>query len=168
MVPSQTSIETYKGDNPHPEIYRQALKSILATPDIENRLNYITASLIVTIFGGWLAGKMVRTRAFIFFTDLLLFFVSIALAGFLVGIMLGENILPAKTVPILLFVATGIVLLIVEFVLWSMIVKATRHSQASTEDTSSTRDIVVSRCQDARADHVRGHKVYSNRPTSHA
>ncbi|MDE3088952.1 MAG: hypothetical protein KGJ80_06175 [Chloroflexota bacterium] len=166
-VPSQTSIETYPGDSPHPEIYRQALKSILTTPDIENRLNYITASMIVTIFGGWLAGKMVQTRAFIFFTDLLLFFTSLAMAGFLAGVMLGENILPAETVPILLLAATAIVLLIMGFVLGSMIVGATRHSKARAEGTSA-RDIVVPMRQRRYAGRARGRNGYSHRSTDHA
>ena len=143
-VPSPTSIETYPEDSPHSEIYRQTLRSILASPDIENRLDYITASLIVTIFGGWLVGRMVQSRAFVFFTDLLLFLASLVMAGFLVGVMLGENILPAETVPIILLAATGIVLLIGGFALGNMIVGATRTFREQTDGTSSRRDMVVS------------------------
>lgn len=141
-VPSRMSIERYGEDGPPPEVYRQALKSILATPELESRLNYITASMIVTMFGGWLAGKMIRTRAFIFFTDIILLFASLALAGFLVGVMLGEGFLPPATAPVLLFVTVGLALLLVGIVLGNMILGAHRNSREQSDDGSFSRTII--------------------------
>ncbi len=143
-VPSQIRAERYAGDGPSPETYRRALKTLLATPEIESRLDYITASLIVTIFGGWLASKVVVSRAFTFCVDLMLFVESLALAGLLIGVMLGENILPAGTAMVLLFVAMDIVLLIVGFVLGSMIVAATANSRKRRDEIFSRRGVVVS------------------------
>jgi len=143
-VPSQTGVERYAGDGPSPEAYRQALKVMLASPEIESRLNYITASIIVTIFGGWLASRMILSRAFMFFVDLTLFIVSLALAGLLIGIMLGENILPGGMVPVLFFAATGIVLLIVGCLLGSMMRTATSHSRRRRAETFSQSGMVIS------------------------
>jgi len=156
-VPSQTGVERYAGDGPSPETYRQALKALLATPEIESRLNYVTASLIVTIFGGWLASKLVMSRAFILFVDLTLFIVSLALAGLLIGILLGESILPAGTAPVLLFATVGIVLLIVGFVLRSMIITATSISRKRRDEMPSRRGVVVSPLEQRSMARVREH-----------
>ncbi len=160
-VPSQIRAERYTGDGPSPETYRQALKTLLATPEIESRLNYITASFIITIFGGWLASKMVVSRAFIFFIDLMLFVASLALAGLLIGVMLGENILPAGTATVLVFVAIGIVLLIVGFVLGSMIVAATANSRKRQGETFSRRGAVVSPREQQSTTRARAGEYYS-------
>ncbi len=131
-VPNQTGLRRYAEDGPSPETYRQALKAILATPEMESRLNYITASLVVTIFGGWLASKLILSRAFILIFDLMLLTTSLALAGLLIGIMLGERILPTGTVPVLLVAATGILFLTGGFVLGRMIIPATSNSRKKT------------------------------------
>ena len=120
-VPSRVVRGRFRADEPNPETYRQALKVMLETPEIESRLSYITAAMIVSVFGSWLGIKLIRTRAFALFADLVLFFSSIALAGFFIGVMLGEGFLPLGIVPVLLFVATAIALLIMGIVLGNMI-----------------------------------------------
>ncbi len=140
-VPNRTSPRRYAEDGPSPEAYRQALKAILATPEIESRLNYITASLVVTIFGGWLASKLILSRAFILIFDLILLTAILALAGLLIGIMLGESILPTGMVPVLLVAATGILLLISGFVLGRMIIPATSNSRKRRDEASLRRGV---------------------------
>ncbi len=101
-VPSRVSGEENRANDLHPETYRQALKVMLGTPEIESRLDYITAGMIVTIFGGWLAGKAIKSRAFAVITDLLFLFLVAALIGGLLGVLLGEAFLPASIIPFFL------------------------------------------------------------------
>ena len=124
-IPNQTSGEGYLATSPHPDVYRQALKVILETPQMERRLNYATAGMIVTILGSWLTGSVVKSRPFTMFTDILLFFCSTALAGLLVGIMLGEGILPLNIVPVLLFVLLGVLIFVVAVMLGSLLLRST-------------------------------------------
>lgn len=124
-IPNQTSGERYLANTPHPDVYRQAMKVILETPQMERRLNYVTAGMIVTILGGWLTGSVVKSRPFTMFTDMLLFFSSLALAGLLVGIMLGEGILPLNIVPVLLFVMLGILISVMAIMLGSLLLRST-------------------------------------------
>jgi hypothetical protein len=112
-IPHQASSEGYLATSPHPDVYRQALQVILETPQMEQRLNYVTAGMIVTILGSWLTGSIAKSRPLTMFTDLLLVFASLAFAGLLVGIMLGEGILPLNIIPILLFGLLGILIFVV-------------------------------------------------------
>jgi hypothetical protein len=136
-IPGRTTVERYGAGSPPPEVYRQAVRAILATPELEGRLNYATASLIVTVFGSWLAARMLASRAFLLFVDGLLFLTSLAVAGFLVGGMIGENILPVETIPVLLFAALAIVLLMAGCVLGNMLVNGTRHTRSASRAKSS-------------------------------
>ncbi len=125
-IPNQPSGEIYLTTSPHPDVYRQALRVILETPQMERRLNYFTAGMIVTILGSWLTGSVVKSRAFTTFTYILLFFCSTALAGLLVGIMLGEGFLPKESVPVLLFAMVGILILVLAVMLGSLLLRSTQ------------------------------------------
>lgn len=124
-IPNQSSEERYLANTPHPDVYRQAMQVILETPQMERRLNYVTAGMIVTILGGWLTGSVVKSRPFTMFTDILLVFFSLALAGLLVGIMLGEGILPLNIIPVLLFVMLGILIFVIAIMLGSLLLGST-------------------------------------------
>jgi hypothetical protein len=124
-IPNQTSGGRYLATTPPPDVYRQAMQVILETPQMERRLNYVTAGMIVTILGGWLTGSVLKSRPFAIFTDLALFFCGLALAGLLVGIMLGEGILPMETIPILLFVMLSILMFVVAIMLGILLLRST-------------------------------------------
>jgi hypothetical protein len=123
-IPIQTSGESYWASSPHQDVYRQALRVILETPQIERRLNYITAGMIITILGGWLTGSVVKSRAFTTLTGSLLFFCGTALVGLLVGIMLGEGFIPKESVPVLLFATVGILIFVLAALLGSMLLQS--------------------------------------------
>lgn len=163
-IPNRTSPERHGADSPQPEVYRQAVRTILATPELDDRMNYVTASLFVTVFGSWLAGRVLKSRVFLFFVDSILFLASLAMAGLLVGVMVGENILPAETVPVLLFVATAIVLLTAGFVLGNMLVSGSKHARASGNEVSYSRREVVSVSQGTRDGRTSERTVYTQRP----
>ncbi len=124
-IPNETSGEMHLANAPHPDAYRQALIVIAETPQMKRRLNQVTAGMIVTIMGSWLAGSLIKTRAFTLFTDLILFFCSITLAGLLVGIMLGEGVIPLNIVPILLFVLLGIFIFVIAIMLGNLLLRST-------------------------------------------
>ena len=124
-IPNQASGDRYLANTPNPDVYRQAMQVILKTPQMERRLNYVTAGMIVTILGGWLAGSALKSRPFAIFTDILMFFCSVALAGLLVGIMLGEGILPLNIIPILLFLLLGTLIFIVAIMLGTLLLRST-------------------------------------------
>ena len=128
-IPNQTNGGRYLATSPHPDVYRQALRVILETPQIERRLNYITAGMIVTILGSWLTGSIAKTRPFTMLADILLFLCSAALAGLLVGIMLGVGFIPKESVPVLLFVMVGILILVLAGMLGSLLLRSTEVAQ---------------------------------------
>jgi hypothetical protein len=128
-IPNQTSGERYLSNTPHPDVYRQAMQVILETPQMERRLNYATAGMIVTILGGWLTGSVVKSRPFTMFTDMVLFFSSLTLAGLLVGIMLGVGILPLNIIPVLLFVLLGILIFVFAIMLGSLLLQSTNTQE---------------------------------------
>ena len=128
-IPNQTSGEDYLANTPHPDVYRQALKVILETPQMERRLNYVTAGMIVTILGSWLTGSVVRSHAFTMFIDILLFFCCTALVGLLVGIMLGEGFIPQESAPVLLFVMVGILTFVLAVMLGSLLLRSIQIAQ---------------------------------------
>ena len=130
-IPNQTGAAGYLANSPQPDVYRQALRVILETPQIERRLNYITAGMIVTILGSWLSGAVLKSRPFALFTDLLLFFCSLALAGLLVGIMLGEGVMPIETIPVLLFAMLGILIFVVAVMLLTLLLRSPRTKEQS-------------------------------------
>lgn len=127
-IPNQTSGERYLANSPHPDVYRQALRIILQTPEMEGHLNYITAGTIVTILGGWLTGSLIKSRAFTMFTDIMLFFGSTALAGLLIGIMLGGGFIPTEIVPVLLSAGVGISILVLAILLGGLLLRSTQRS----------------------------------------
>lgn len=120
-VPSRVVPRREHPNEPDPEVYRQALRVMIETPEIESRLSTITAAMIVSVFGSWLGIKFTQTRAFAFIVDLALFFASVGLAAFFIGMMLGEEILPMDLVPVLLFGAAVIALLLMGIVLGNMV-----------------------------------------------
>ncbi len=124
-IPNETSEEMYLANAPHPDVYRQALRVIAETPQMKRRSNQVTAGMIVMILGSWLTGSMIKTHAFTLFIDLVLFFCSITLAGLLVGIMLGEGVIPLNIVPVLLFVLLGIFIFVVAIMLGSLLLRST-------------------------------------------
>lgn len=128
-IPIQTSGERYLANSPHPNVYRQALSVILETPEIERHLNYISAGTIVTILGSWLAASTIKSRAFTMFTDIMLFFVSTALAGLLIGIMLGEGFIPREIALVLLFGLVSISILVLVILLGSLLLRSTQRSR---------------------------------------
>ena len=130
-IPNQTSGGRYLATTPPPDVYRQAMQVILETPQMDRRLNYVTAGMIVTILGGWLTGSVVKSRPFTLLADLLLVFFSLALAGLLVGIMLGEGILPMETIPILLFVLLGLLISAVAIMLGILLLRSTSVKEQS-------------------------------------
>ncbi len=125
-IPSETSGEWYWAIRPHQDGYQQALKVILETPQMKRRLNYLTAGMIVTILGSWLTGSVAKSRPFAMFADIVLFFCSTALAGLLVGVMLGEGILPLNIVPVLLFVLLGVLIFVLAVMLGSLLLQSTK------------------------------------------
>ena len=124
-IPNQTSEDRYLVASPHPDVYRQAMQVILETPQMERRLNYATAGMIVAILGSWLTGSVVKSRPFSVFTDMLLLFSSLALAGLVVGIMLGIGILPPNIIPVLLIVLLGILIFVIAIMLGSLLLRST-------------------------------------------
>ncbi|MCL4395936.1 MAG: hypothetical protein M1482_14230 [Chloroflexi bacterium] len=151
-VPGQSSRRSYRSDMPAPAIYREALRVMLGTPEIQGRLPYVTASLIVTIFGTWLAVKAIQTRAFALAADIVLFLCTTALAGFLVGVLLGEGILTTKAVPFLLSAAVAFVLLLSVILVADMLLGRRSRHEASTD--GAEQEIVV---------RARPHRSYSER-----
>ena len=130
-IPNQTSRGRYLATTPPPDVYRQAMRVILETPQMERRLNYVTAGMIITILGGWLTGSVVKSRSFTLLADLLLVFFSLTLAGLLVGIMLGEGILPMETIPILLFVLLGLLISAVAIMVGILLLRSTSVKEQS-------------------------------------
>jgi len=124
-IPNHTSRERSLANTPNPYDYRQALKVILETPQMDPRLYYATAGVIVTILASQLTSSIVKSRPFVTFADLLLFFFSLALAGMLVGIMLGESILPLNIIPLLLFALLGIFLSVIAIMLGNLLLRST-------------------------------------------
>jgi hypothetical protein len=120
-VPSRVVPNRRHANEPGPEVYRQALRVMIETPEIESRLSTITAAMIVSVFGSWLGIKFTQSRAFVLSVDLVLFLASIGLAAFFIGVMLGEGFLPTGAMPVLLFGAAVIALLLMGIVLGNMI-----------------------------------------------
>jgi hypothetical protein len=104
--------------------YRQALRVILETPQVDRRLNYVTAGMIVAILGVWLTGSVVTSRAFALFTDLVILLSGSALAALLVGMMLGEGVIPLNAVPVLLYVLLGMLVLFDGIMLVSLLLRS--------------------------------------------
>lgn len=123
-IPNQTRGQGYLANTPHPDVYRQALRVIVETPQMERQLNNAIAGMIVTILGSWLTVSLVRSRPFAMFSDMVLFFSSLALAALLVGIMLGEGILPPNIIPVLLFVFLGILVCVFAIMLGSLVLQS--------------------------------------------
>ena len=141
-VPSRVAPSRRRTKEPDPEVYRQALRVMIETPEIENRLNTITAAMIVSVFGSWLGIKFTQTRAFALIVDLGLFFTSIGLAAFFIGVMLGEGFLPIGIVPVLLFGAAVIALLLMGIVLGNMIRSALAKPQRRSNREEPGRAII--------------------------
>lgn len=94
-------------DGPHPDVYKQALKVIWGTPEIANRLSYITAGLIVTIFASWLASAGIKSRAFAVTADFVLFLCGAAMLGLVIGVLTGQGLLPNAILPVSLIAVMG-------------------------------------------------------------
>lgn len=141
-VPRRTELRQYGRERLDPETYRQALKVVLGTPEIEGHLDAITASMLVAIFGTWLAAKMVWSRVFGFFVDILLLFATLSLAGFLIGVMLGEGILPAQTANVVLIASAGLALVLAGVVL-GVLVRGVEHGAPRAGRESAAAKIVV-------------------------
>lgn len=127
-IPTQAEVENARRHAPDPQVYQQALKVMLTTPEIERRVGYITASMIVSILGGWLAGQAIKTRAFLFVVDALIFLFSITLVGLMIGLMIGFGVLPIETLPLLLIMGTALLLLVAIIVFGAMMMIATKPS----------------------------------------
>ena len=125
-IPIQTSGESYLASSPRQDVYQQALRVMLETPQMERRLNYITTSMIATILERWLAGSAAKSRASTTFTGILLFLCGIALVGLLVGIMLGEGLIPRESVPVLMVVTIGILIFVLATLLGNLLLRSTR------------------------------------------
>jgi hypothetical protein len=117
---------------------------MLATPEIEGRLPYVTASLIVTIFGTWLAVKAVRTRAFELFADIVLFLCTTAVAGFLVGVLFGEGIVTTQLVPILIYAAVAVIALTGVILFVIILLGSRSRSKVTAGYRERERGIIVS------------------------
>jgi len=128
-VPSHSLTEQNRSNEPSPELYRQALKVILGTPEIESRLNYVTATMIVAIFGSWLALKTIQTRAMSVLTDLLLLFLTAMMIGILVGILVGQGVLPISALSALLIATTGAMLFVLGILVRDMSRRQTEDDQ---------------------------------------
>ncbi|MBI5030958.1 MAG: hypothetical protein HZB51_10555 [Chloroflexi bacterium] len=111
-IPTQAEIDRARRAAPDPQVYQEALRVMMATPEIQRRTSYITASMIVSVLGGWLAGQAMKTRAFVFIVDALIFLFSITIVGLLIGLLIGFGILPIETLPVLLIIGTVIVLVV--------------------------------------------------------
>ena len=125
-IPTQTSDESYLASSPRQDVYQQALRVMLETPQMERRLNYITTSMIATILERWLAGSAVRSRASTTLTGILLFLCGTALVGLLVGIMLGEGLIPRESVPVLIVVTIGILIFVLATLLGNLLLRSTQ------------------------------------------
>ena len=139
-VPSRTRAECNATRDLDPETYRQAFKVILGTPEIESRLPYITATMIVTVFGGWLAAKAVSSRTFAMVTSTALLFLGAAVAGALIGVLLGESFLPEQTIPLVLLAMTGVVLFLLGILIGAM---APGESRIEPQNTWESRPIAA-------------------------
>lgn len=151
-VPSRVVRGRDRMNEPNPEVYRQALRVMLETPETESHLSEITAALIVSVFGGWLGVKLTRTRAFALVADLVLFFSSIALAGFFIGVLLGEEFLPLDLVPLLLFLFAAIALLMMGIVLGDMLRIATAKPRTRFEKDEPPGRAVIEHTPPTRSD----------------
>lgn len=137
-VPSHTLTEQDRANEPSPELYRQALKVILGTPEIESRLNYITATMIVSIFGSWLATKAIKSRTAAVIADLLLLFLLTVTIGLLIGILVGEEVLPIATLSALLLATIAAMLFLLGILVREMSQRQTWDNQKPS-NTSARR-----------------------------
>ena len=128
-IPNPTSDEKYLANSPQSDVYRQALSIVLGTPEIERHLTYITAGTVVTILGGGLTDSMIKSRAFTMLTYSMVFFVSATLAGLLIGIMLGEGIIPKELMPVLVFGLVSLSILVFMVLFGSLLLWSTERSQ---------------------------------------
>jgi len=71
---------------------------------------------------------MIKSRAFTMFTDIMVFFVSTALAGLLIGIMLGEGFIPREIALVLLFGLVSISIVALLILLGSLLFQSTQRS----------------------------------------
>ena len=147
---TQTNQTEYVTQSLHPEVYRQALKVMLETPEISNRMNHITAALIFAVFGGWLARVAVRSRAFAALVDFSIFLACVTLAGLGVGVLIGGGFIPTAFLPALVFVLLGILFLFLIVLLISLIMWATRYGAAETFETSPRPIVITTREQTRR------------------
>jgi hypothetical protein len=109
---------------PQERQYRDALQVMTTTPEIESRLDYATAGMIVAVFSSWLAASALQTRAAALVIDTMIFVVGAAVWGLLIGIMIGIGILPLGTFSVLLYLLVGavfllLVILLIDFLLLS-------------------------------------------------
>ncbi len=125
-IPTQAEVENARRSAANRQIYEQALQVMLTTPELDRRVRYVTTSVIVSVLGGWLAGQAMKTRAFIFVLDAAVFLFSITLVGLMLGLMIGFGVLPIETLPLLLIIGTGIVLLVAVILFIAMMMMATK------------------------------------------
>ncbi|MBI5031939.1 MAG: hypothetical protein HZB51_15520 [Chloroflexi bacterium] len=128
-IPNHTSGERDLANSPHPDVYRQAMKVILETPEMEKRLSYITAGTIVTILGSWLMGSMFKNRAFAMFTYIMVFLGSMALAGLLIGIVLGAGFISTDIMLVLLLGLVLVSIWVLVILLGGLLLRSTQRSQ---------------------------------------
>lgn len=125
-IPIQTTGESYLAPSPRQDVYQQALRVMLDTPQMERRLNYVTTSMIATILERWLAHSAAKSRASTMFAGILLILCGTALVGLLVGIMLGEGLIPKESVPVLLVVTISILIFVLAVMLGSLLLRSTQ------------------------------------------
>jgi len=144
QIPTQEQIQAARRQAAEQQLYQQALQVMVTTPELDRRMRYISASMIVSVLGGWLAAQAMRTRAFVFVVDVLIFLFSITVVGLLVGLMIGFGVLPVDTIPILLIIGTVVVLFVAIAVFLAMIMLVNHpHPQVRTVARPDEVDYVV-------------------------
>ncbi len=121
VIPSRARVESYIANSPVPHFHGHALR-------------------IVT--GAQKAASIAKSRAITMFAEIMLFFVSTALAGLIIGILLGGGFIPAERVPTLLFLTAGLLLCILGVVLASLLFWSTQDAQERSDQTP-LREIVI-------------------------
>jgi hypothetical protein len=125
-----------------PSTYQQILHALHEHPELETRIDYDTTNTVYETYENTSADRRNGTWMFDIFVDVVLIILALALAGLIIGIMIGQNMLPPESVPFLLFVSLGIVLIIGAVIIVGAFMTAT--SKPRTEDEQlPTRTTVV-------------------------
>jgi|GEM_PF-2659143 len=135
IISRQTKGDIHSAESHRADITRQALSIMPATLENERRSNYIAAGLIVTVLGGWLGSRMLKSRVFTALTYTLLFFLGAALAGLFLGAILGKGFIPVEPMQVALFAIAGISVFVLGVALTLMLWSKRENAELPVDQT---------------------------------